>query len=341
MSLWWLLLAALVASWLLTGFLRRYALARNLMDIPNARSSHQLATPRGGGMAIVLSFLFLLPALFWGGRIDWSLLLALTGAGGCVAAIGFLDDHGHMRARWRLLAHFLGAAWGLYCLGGLPPLEFFGETLYLGWLGHILAAVYLVWLVNLYNFMDGIDGIAGNEAITVCLGGAFLFMFAGPKYDSWMVPALLLAAVAGFLVWNFPPARIFMGDAGSGFLGMALGLISLYAAAGTPVLLWSWVILLGVFVVDATVTLLRRVVRGERFYEAHRTHAYQYASRLLGEHKTVSVGVGVINLLWLLPLALVVERGWMNGLVGVMIAYAPLVWLAFHFKAGAKELQRL
>lgn len=337
-ALWMLLLAA-GFTWGLTGLLRRYAVARSLIDIPNARSSHATPTPRGGGVAIVLTCLMALPLLGWAGLATRETVWALMGAGGLVALVGWWDDHGHVPARWRLVAHFLGAVWGLAWLGGLPPLPLFGVVLDLGWLGHVLAAAYLVWLLNLYNFMDGIDGIAGIEAVTVCLGGVVLYLLSPAAGPEWVPPMLLLATVAGFLVWNFPRAKIFMGDAGSGFVGIVLGMLSVQAAWVAPELFWGWVILLGVFIVDATVTLIRRVMRGERFYEAHRSHAYQYASRLYGAHKYVSITVGLINLAWLLPVAVMVGLGWLDGAVGVLLAYAPLVWLAFRFKAGVRELQ--
>lgn len=339
MSFWWFFLCVVLLSWLLTGALRRYALARSLLDIPNDRSSHDVPTPRGGGVAIVVICLVGLPLLGWLSVLSWASVIALVGAGGLVALVGWLDDHGHVAARWRLLAHFLGAGWALVWLGGLPPLPLFGFVVDLGWLGHVLAAVYIVWLLNLYNFMDGIDGIAGIEAVTVCLGGILLYQLSPTTELEWVSPMLLLAAVVGFLVWNFPKARIFMGDAGSGFVGIVLGVLSVQAAWVAPELFWGWVILLGVFIVDATVTLLRRVKRGDKFYEAHRSHAYQYASRLYGAHKYVSMAVGVINLVWLLPVAVMVGLGWLDGVVGVVLAYTPLVWLAFRFKAGARELQ--
>lgn len=140
--------------------------------------------------------------------------------------------------------------------------------------------------------------------------------------------------MAGFLAWNFPPARIFMGDAGSGFLGLMLGALSFQAAWVAPSLLWSWVILLGVFVVDATLTLLRRLARGERVYQAHRSHAYQHAARRLGRHRPVTLAVGAINLLWLLPIALWVGIGGGCGGLGVMVAYTPLVILGWRWGAG-------
>lgn len=335
LDLWWVPAVALMAL-ALTWVLRRYAIARSLMDIPNARSSHALPTPRGGGVAIVLSFLLAIAIMAFSQETGGSSALALFGAGLLIAILGFLDDHGHIAARWRLLGHFCAAGWGLFWLGGLPPLDMFGTTLNLGLFGIVLALLYLVWLLNLYNFMDGIDGIASVEAICVCLGASLIYALAG---HAALIPAplLLAAAVAGFLVWNFPPARIFMGDAGSGFLGIILGLLSLQAAWANPALLWCWLILLGVFVVDATVTLLRRLLRGEKVYEAHRSHAYQFASRQYGAHLPVTMAVLAINLLWLLPLALAV--GWLGfeGATVLIVAYCPLILLAVKFHAGARE----
>lgn len=331
-----LLLVTLLLAWGLTACVRHYALKRSVLDMPNARSSHKVPTPRGGGVAIVLAFLAGLPVLALLGGLDAPLMWALLGAGAWIALLGFLDDHGHIAALWRLLGHFMGAAWVLFWLGGMPPIEVWGVSLTLGWVGYGLVALGLVWLLNLYNFMDGIDGIAGIEAICVCLGGALLYWLAGHPSMMWL-PLLLALAVAGFLYWNFPPARIFMGDAGSGFLGMVLGILALQAAWTMPELFWAWLILLGVFVVDATVTLLHRLLRGERVYEAHRSHAYQFASRRVGRHLPVTLTVAGINMLWLLPLAILVTLGGLDGALGLLFAYIPLLLLAWWFSAGAAE----
>jgi Fuc2NAc and GlcNAc transferase len=331
-----LLTLVILVSLTLTAALRRYALSRSLMDIPNTRSSHTIPTPRGGGLAVVFSFLLALPVLAEFGGLQWSVAWALLGAGAGIALLGFLDDHSHIAARWRLLGHFVAAAWLLFWLGGLPPVTLLSWTLNLGWAGHILAAVFLVWMLNLFNFMDGIDGVASIQAITTCLSGALLYWVLGePSYTT--VPMLLAAAVAGFLYWNFPPARIFMGDAGSGFLGIMLGGLTIQAAIVEPELLWAWLILMGVFVVDATFTLLRRLLRGDKVYEAHRSHAYQAASRRFGAHRPVSLGVLVINLLWLLPVALLVALGVLAGPEGLLLAYIPLLLLALYFRAGKLE----
>jgi Fuc2NAc and GlcNAc transferase len=338
------ILAPVLAAYL-TGLLRRYALATRLIDIPNARSSHIAPTPRGGGLSIVLVFLLGLPVLTGMGFLAADAMWAFWGAGAWVALVGFLDDHGHIPARWRLLAHFAGAAWGLFWLHGLPALtlSFPGSStqvhsIDLGWFGQVLVIVYLVWLLNLYNFMDGIDGLASIEAITVCLGGALLYLSGSGVSGQWAAPILLAMTVSGFLFWNFPPARIFMGDAGSGFLGIVLGLFSIQAAWIAPHFFWSWMILLGVFIVDATWTLMRRFFRGEKIYEAHRSHAYQYVSRYYGSHKTVSLAIGAINVCWLTPIALWVGYAGLNAFLGITMAYLPLIALAIYFQAGAREI---
>lgn len=334
----WLIacLAVLFCSFAATWALRRYALATKLIDIPNARSSHSIPTPRGGGVAIVVVFLLGLGWATASGSIAANWGWALIGAGACVALLGFLDDHGHIAARWRLLGHFSAAIWILLWVGGFPPVELFGHTYQLGWAGHLFAVLYLVWMLNLYNFMDGIDGIASVEAIGVCVGGALLYWLTGHA-ELAGITLLLAFAVAGFLIWNFPPAKIFMGDAGSGFLGLIIAALSIQAAWASPALFWSWLILLGVFVVDATYTLICRMARGEKVYEAHRSHGYQFASRHHGRHLPVTLGVLVINTVWLLPLSLMVALGWVSGLVGTLIAYAPLCLLAVKYKAGTLE----
>lgn len=333
---WWVLLAVVAMSWAGTWVVRRYALRSNLLDIPNARSSHSLPTPRGGGVAIVLSLAAAAAFLATPGAHPQPLTWALLGSGGMVALLGFVDDHGHVPAGWRLLCHFAAAAWALFWLGEAPQIVFLGWSLDMGWLGHGVALAYLVWLLNLYNFMDGIDGIASIEAITVCLGGGFICWLAGyPGLGA--APVLLAAAVSGFFVWNFPNARIFMGDVGSGFLGMVLGVLSIDASRSAPTLWWSWLILLGVFIVDATWTLVRRLLRGDKVYAAHRSHAYQHAARMLGRHAPVTIAVGAINLFWLLPIALLVGVGRVDGVVGLLVAYLPLLWLARRLRAGLPE----
>ncbi len=324
------------ASLVGTGLLRRYALARSVLDIPNSRSSHTVPTPRGGGGAVVVAFLLGMIVLWNAGIVATQTAVAIGGAGVIVALIGFLDDHRSVAARWRLLAHTVAAGWALAWLGGLAPVELFGAVARLGWLGNVLAVLALVWLLNLYNFMDGIDGIAGVEAVTVCFGAVVIYWLRQSAPAESALPLLLGAASLGFLLWNFPSAKIFMGDAGSGFVGLILGVLAIRGASLEPDYLWSWVVLLGVFVVDATVTLMRRLMRGERVYEAHRSHAYQRATRRLGGHVPVTLVVGAINVFWLLPVALLIGLGRLDGALGALIAYLPLTILAAKLGAGTE-----
>ncbi|MBV4485762.1 glycosyltransferase family 4 protein [Pseudomonas sp. SWRI153] len=334
MKSWWFLLLVFAMSWGLTFFLRRYALAKSLMDIPNERSSHTIPTPRGGGVAIVISFLLALPVISGLDLLSHSVLYGVFGAGLFVAIIGFADDHGHIAARWRLLGHFTAAAWGLYWLSGLPPIGFLGFTVDLGWFGNTLAVVYLVWMLNLYNFMDGINGLASIEAISACVGMCLIYWCLGHVELIWL-PLILATAVAGFMYWNFPRARIFMGDAGSGFIGIVLGGMALQAAHISIELFWSWLILLGVFIVDATWTLIRRLVQGEKLYQAHRSHGYQKAAIRWG-HQRVTWMVAILNIGVLLPVAALVATGVFDGMLSILVTYACLSYLAYMAKAGIK-----
>jgi len=327
-------IAAFIVSWWLTRRVRRYAIGRQLLDIPNERSSHSVVTPRGGGIAIVVATLGSLVGMAALGALDWPHAWGLFGGGALAAAIGFLDDHRHVAARWRLAVHGLAAAWVLWWFGGMPAVEILGTSMDLGWTGHILAVVYLAWMLNLTNFMDGIDGIAALEAVTVCVGGVLLYVAAVPGETRWAIPLMLAMSALGFLVWNWPPATIFMGDVGSGFLGLMTAALSLQAAQAAPQLLWGWIILLAVFVVDATVTLIRRLLAGQPVYQAHRTHAYQHAAQWRGAHKPVTCAAGAINVMWLLPLALLVALNRIDGATGVIAAYAPLVAAALWLGAG-------
>jgi Fuc2NAc and GlcNAc transferase len=231
--------------------------------------------------------------------------------------------------------HFLPSIWAVIWLGELPRVPLLDGPLDLGWIGHVLGVLYLVWMLNLYNFMDRIAGI---EATVVPLMAVAIALLLGLPF-SWPQACLALAAL-GFLPWNFPRARIFMGDAGSGFLGFSLGVLSIDALASHPGLGWAWLILLGTFVVDATITLLRRMVRGYRFDEAHRSHAYQYLARRVGRHAPVSVAYGAVVVFWLGPVAWLAAQGVLPGLVTLLLGWLPLAYVAVRFHAGAPERQR-
>jgi len=319
----------------LTFQIRRSALHKQLLDIPNDRSLHTVPTPRGGGSAIVLVFFAAVAALTATNSVETKNSIILIGCGALVALTGFLDDRQLLsHARSRLALHFVAAVITVSVLGGLPTLPVFGTDVSLGVFGGILATTYLVWLLNLFNFMDGIDGISGAEVVSVCGAAAFLIHRTTHDYNIASLPLALAAATLGFLVFNWPPAKIFMGDVGSGFVGFIIGIFSLIAADSAGLLGWVWVILLGVFIVDATVTLIGRLFRKQKPHVAHRSHAFQHLALRFGSHKPVTIGVVAINFFWLFPIAFAVTEGRIDGFVGVLIGYTPLTIAALIFGAG-------
>lgn len=319
----------------LTAVVRRYALKRNVLDLPNARSSHSVPTPRGGG----LSFILLLPVLLgwqaWQFSDSTPVMLVLGGCTLALAAVGWLDDHRPLSARLRFGLQSLIALTGLLALPALPTLPLPGIELPLApWLLPLLL-VALVWITNLYNFMDGIDGLATLEALSVLLSGSLLLWLTNAEQYRLLV--LLCAPLLGFLYWNLPQARIFMGDVCSAPLGLLLALLAIWLAAETAVNLWCWLILLSVFIVDASWTLLVRLLTGQRWSEPHRSHGYQILARRWNSHGRVSLALLTVNICWLLPWALLAlyTPGW--GLLYWLIACAPLIYLCNRLRAGALQ----
>ncbi|CNC97724.1 polyprenol phosphate:N-acetyl-hexosamine 1-phosphate transferase [Yersinia frederiksenii] len=321
---------------MLTYLLRVYALKNNIIDTPNSRSSHVIPTPRGGGVAIVVSFLIGIMLFYFQGYLALLPAVGLIISGGVIALVGFWDDHGHIAARWRLLAHFSAAAFLLFCLGGFPALTISGYTIDLGLFGSVFGLLFLVWMLNLYNFMDGIDGLASAEAVIACIGAIVIYLISGShiELDSYLVLWLLASTVLGFLLWNFPPAKIFMGDAGSGFLGLIIGSLAISAGWIETKFFFCWLILLGLFIVDATWTLVRRVLGGFKVYEAHRSHGYQIASRKFKRHLPVTLLAIAINVVWLFPIALLVGLNIVNPIIALIVSYIPLLYVDYKLNAG-------
>jgi len=332
-----LCILAAVLTAILTGVLRTLALRGGVLDVPNARSSHSSPTPRGGGGAIVLVMSATLLALFGQGLIQRPLLAALGAGGLAVAAVGYFDDRRALRAGVRLAVHVGAALWALWCLGGLPPLRCGAQVIDLGWAGQLLGLLGIVWVLNLFNFMDGIDGIAASEAMFIAVAGGTLALVAPAAHGVAVTAWVFAAACGGFLYWNWPPARIFLGDIGSGYLGYVIAVLALAATRDDPAAVWVWLILGGVFFVDATVTVVRRFARGERVHVAHRSHAYQRLTRRWGSHRGVTLAILAVNLLWLLPCALLATLRPQYASWLVLGAFAPLVLLAGVVGAGARE----
>lgn len=326
------LIAVFLLAVVFTGVVRRYA-ERRLLDVPNARSSHRTPTPRGGGVGIAAAFLVGCAYATFAG-VDSGCALPIVGGALLVAAVGFWDDHGHVSPHWRLFVHMTAGVLAVMSLPGGEPLRLGPLAIGPGGWADFLAVLGIVWFLNLFNFMDGIDGLAGIEVVCVAGGAAVLASWTVVTPGAVWASASLAVAGLGFLVWNWPPARIFMGDVGSGFLGYLLGCQAIATARSGTLSLAVWLILAGVFCVDATFTLVRRVLTGQRWYQAHRSHAYQHAAQALGSHAAVDFAVLAINGLWLWPLAALAAWRPEWELPVLLLAYGPLIALAVRWRAG-------
>jgi Fuc2NAc and GlcNAc transferase len=331
-----LLAIAAAVAFAVTALVRRNARRLGTIQAPNERSSHTTPTPSGGGLGIVaggtLATAALLAPTPW--PLGVGLIVALA-----VAAIGFVDDRTPLPARFRLSAQLVLVATTMAVAVPLDGLAAASGLSLPGLLVAAIALVVAVYWINLFNFMDGIDGIAGSQTIFMCCAAALLMVLRSPDSAGavpfWMLLAVA-AASAGFLILNWPPARIFMGDAGSTYLGFVIVFLGLVTIASGAVSLAQWSILAAAFVTDATVTLIRRLTMRERVFDAHRRHAYQHLSRRWKSHRRVTASFIAVNLIWLLPLS------WLSALPGwawpaLALAYLPLTFIAVLAGAGTPE----
>jgi Fuc2NAc and GlcNAc transferase len=333
----WIGFVTLCVSAVMTGIVRGFALRYGVIDVPNERSSHTTPTPRGGGISIVVAATVALAVLSGFGLISHELLIAVAVGGIAVAGIGFVDDRRPLPARVRLAVHLVAAVWAMAWLGGLPPVLIGGQLVSFGWSGYVLGVLGIVWVLNLFNFMDGIDGLAAAEAIFIAWGGAALILVTGMSPGVCAAAIVFGAACCGFVLWNWPPAKIFMGDVGSGYLGYVIAVLGVAAAHASAVGALVWLILGAVFFVDATVTLIRRLARGDRVQAAHRSHAYQWLARRWKSHRRVTLSVVLINLLWVLPIAGFATVHPPTAIWAVCLALAPLICVALAAGAGRPE----
>lgn len=295
-----------VATYFFVAGLRRWAEHRQILDIPNERSSHNRPIARGGGLAIVVITLIGLMAYGLFKRdLPWkSLFIYGTGAV-LIAAVSWLDDLRSLPIWVRFTAHILGTILAILGFGYWHTVHVpvFGQ-LNLGWLGLAVTILWIVGLTNAYNFMDGIDGIAGGQAIVAGLGWGVLVWWS----DLTLVSTLGFLAAAcslGFLGHNWPPARIFMGDVGSAFLGYTFAVLTVIAAQNYPRFALAGVLLVWPFVFDTTFTFFRRLRSGENVFTAHRSHLYQRLVIVGYSHRFVTlfyiglaVAGGILALVW-------------------------------------------
>lgn len=275
-----------IFSWLIIYLLTIFSHRIKILDHPNERSLHSMPIPRTGGLAIFLAVLFGVLVITFEYEMKPLIYYFLIG-GGVVMLVSFIDDCINLNAGIRLAAHILATFPIIY--GGI----LFDSTHVTGiqWalptsISIVLSVVLIVWLINLYNFMDGIDGLAAGMVI---FGFSTFALFGGMAGNELFTVfnLIIVAATLGFLIFNFPPARIFMGDVGSSTLGFFAAGFLLWGSKDGIFPFWIGVLILSPFIIDATVTLIRRLFRGDKIWQAHKTHYYQRIAQRWGHKKTV------------------------------------------------------
>lgn len=290
-----------ILSFILTYLIKNYAIEKSLFDIPNHRSSHTVATPHGGGIAIAITWFLGISYLYYTHNINSSLYFALM-VGIIISIVSYLDDLHELSAKFRMIIQSLVALLGLYFLDGFSSIDLGLFTIENQLLTNIFAFFMIVWFINLYNFLDGIDGYAGAESIF--LGSAGFILFGG---DHFLV---LIASVLGFLIWNWHKAKIFMGDVGSTLLGYNIAIFTIYYTNEESSNFLIWIILFGLFWFDATITLFRRYRNKENLSLPHKKHAYQRLHQSKWSHSkivtfSILANLILLSLVYLIPSTLI------------------------------------
>lgn len=299
------IVACFALSALVTSLAIRYARRRDLFDLPGQRRSHSTPTPRGGGIGIVVASIFACALVGIGGSVVTTaqVIAAIV----IVATAGWIDDHRGLGARWRLLAHFVAAT--LLLIPLFASLHAANAGITAATLGVLfaIAAVACAWSINLHNFMDGINGLLALQAIFVfCAIAVCEVHVSGTPRTTLLL--LWVAAVAGFVPFNFPRARIFMGDVGSGVLGLLVAAAVVWQMAAHDAAALTGIIACSAFVTDATCTLLSRMARGRRWYSAHHEHLFQWLARSGFSHKAVVAMYMGWNLCVVVPVLYLANR---------------------------------
>jgi Fuc2NAc and GlcNAc transferase len=291
-------ITSLIFAFVLTYFgveiFRRWCLKREVVDIPNERSSHSNPTPRGGGLIIVvISLAFYITYTSINGSIKWAYILGAI----AISAISWFDDLFSIKSSWRFMVHAFAAVVAIIGIGTLN-LETFGIS---GshWISYIVTFFWIVWLTNAYNFMDGIDGIAASQAITASIGWA-IFGYISGTHEITYFATIISATNLGFIIHNWSPAKIFMGDVGSAFLGFTFAVIFFDKLDLSKNAFIFAIVTVPIFLADSIFTFLWRVGKGERFWEAHRSHIYQRLVLRGHSHQYVVLTYGIISICILL-----------------------------------------
>lgn len=339
---------SIIVSVLVTGLVVRYSGMMGLISSPNHRSSHEDETPHGGGIGIVIAYLICLLCLYGIQIIDSAVFYSLAGGGAIIAGIGLYDDIKPAKARLRFIMQAIVVILGYWLVVYKSVDSINNIESYWNIATQLLVIFSMVWWLNLFNFMDGADAYAASESVLILVSAVLLIAIKSDALftdftDVQLLMILLVTSVLGFLFYNWPPAQIFMGDTGSTFLGYTLAIIALLSILKGELSVWVWLILSAGFLVDATVTLITRIVTGQRWYLAHHNHAYQKCARILmernslsrsGSHRVLTIFSVFITFCWLLPLAWISQEQPDWSIEIVLIAWLPLFAMVIYLDAG-------
>jgi len=318
----------IACSWIGVFLYKKYAIYIGIISNPNYRTLHELSTPRGGG--IVFSILFILAIfLIWPYlELSNNLFLILGVGGGMAALFGFIDDIKDIRARIKLIIQLLLSGWVVYWL-------YSDNLLLLNWIPIFITIpaclFFMVWMMNAYNFMDGVDGMAASGAIFASLTLALVLFLTDNSVELILIFILIAATVGGFIIFNWPPATIFMGDAGSVFLGYVFGSLMLFTTLNGYLSIWIWLMVFGYFFADTTVTQIVRFILVKKWYLAHQSHAYQNLARITESHLKVTSGVILYNIIWILPLTILSALQPEMEILAAILAITPAMVFAYKY----------
>ncbi len=325
-------------AFLLTLFLTRLLIhlsgTMGMMDIPNRRSSHSQPTPKGGGLAFFTVFT-IISLVFYIFLPEYRPIVSpLLFGGPVVILLGWFDDRYCLPALFRLLVHFLVAiliyTFVTQTFKFQINISFLPEQF---WINSVFCILFITWFINLYNFMDGADGHAASTAIVGSLLMAVVASLHGSRGIS-MIYCLISYTVSGFLFYNWSPAKIFMGNTGSYFLGFLFASLALISKVHGDISFYSHLIIFGFFIFDTTFILLLRIFKGEPLFKAHKTFIFHKLMKKNWSHEKISICYVTVMILWLFPLANLasIHDSW--GFLIVMVAYLPLLFFAVYNRAG-------
>jgi len=336
-------LFTILLSFLITLGLENFFSKKNLfIDLPTNYNIHTEPTPSAGGISILTSYLFFIFAVVNYAIVDYIVFLILLCSLFPIIFIGLLDDFFRIRIYIRLLAQLFSAIVIVYYFqinnNNSDIQTYSGQSVIIIF---IISIILSMWLMNLYNFMDGVDGYASSECIFVSFSASFIAYWNNPEHLLYIYIAGIGAASLGFLLRNWHPAKIFMGDTGSVSIGCIFSFFIFYSASESVISIYTWLILLSVFISDASYTLAVRIVTKRNITKAHLRHAFHILAARENSHNYVNKILISINLCWILPLALLSNAYMDYHIIITFVAYLPLLIFLIKIGAGLEEKETI